>query len=87
MNSSRAFCAAHSMFSRKDEFRFLLLFTSLLLMPNPSADTFVFGILKSETLLHKFADLSIPKTFLVYRMRAIISRGLYILYPIFQCGL
>ena len=42
-------------------------------MPNPSADTtFVFGILnffgilKSETLLHKLADLStIPKTFLV----------------------
>ena len=25
MNSSRAFCAAHPMFSRKNEFRFLLL--------------------------------------------------------------
>ena len=25
--------------------------------------------------------------FIVYRTRAIITRGLYIFYPIFQCGL
>ena len=54
------------------DFCYYVLTNSLLLMPNRSADTtFVLGILnffdilKSETLLHKLADLSIPKIFLV----------------------
>ena len=36
---------------------------------------------------HVHAKRDIIEIFLVYRTRAIITRGLYIFYPIFQCGL
>ena len=43
----------------------------------------VFGMLKSEILLHKLAHLSIPKK-IEYHTRAIITREFYIFYSLLE---
>ena len=57
-----------------------------LLLPNESPFAHKEG-LRIEYYLESIQDLSLRVLKIMYRTRAIITRSLYIFYPIFHCGL